>query len=194
LESENPEFFLRSGVENLDIGSVIDIGTGHTGVFDYWHWQEADLSHKACLDVSHIRPDIHKSWVRIRASATDMPLRNGCFDLVQSTEMIEHISPDKHRAVLCELKRVSRKAAFVTSSGLYAHLGEPQREAEAVNPFQEYLEMVDRALLLEEGFKVIYYSKREAVEERLLKLFSRYAPSAKPVIEHVKALCVKRGI
>ena len=182
-----PEEYLRSEIRWRDIESVIDVGTGHSGVFDYGRFQELELSYKACLDVYHIRPDIDKSWQRILASATHLPLRKGCFDHVQSTEMIEHIRPAHHRLVLKELKRVASKCVFLTATGLSQHLGPEQIRCEGENPHQKYKEIVSKELLEDEGFEILFYKKAEVTSERELKNFEEYGKGAEPIYEHVKA-------
>jgi len=181
-----PEEYLRSNIRWRDIESVIDVGTGHSGVFDYEKFQSLGLSYKACLDVYYIRPDVDKAWQRILASATHLPLRDGCFDHVQSTEMIEHIEPDHHRMVLKELKRVAKKCVFLTASGLYQHLGPEQIRCEGENQFQRYQEMVSKELLEDEGFEILFHEKVEVTNERGLKIFEEYGKGAETIREHVK--------
>jgi len=182
-----PEEYLRSEIRWRDIDSVIDVGTGHGGVFDYEKFQSLELSYKACLDVYYIRPDVDRAWQRILASATHLPLKNGCFDHVQSTEMIEHIIPEYHRLVLKELKRVARKCVFLTATGLVQHLGPEQIKCEGENPYQKYKEMVSKDLLEAEGFEILFYKKVEVTNERKLRAFEKYGKGAEPISEQVKA-------
>ncbi len=187
LDTSSPEEFLRSNIRWRDIESVLDVGTGHSGVFDYGRFQELELSYKACLDVYYIRPDIDRSWHKILASATHLPLRRGCFDHVQSTEMIEHISPDQHRLVLKELKRVAGECVFLTASGLSQHLGPGQIKCEGENPFQKYRAMISRELLEEEGYEILFYEKVAIKGGKKLKNFEKYGRGAEAIREHVKA-------
>jgi len=71
--------------------------------------------------------------------------------------MIEHVPPHQHEKVLNELKRVSKKGVFLTSSDITAHLGEIQRKFEEWNPFNKYLGMVDPELLKKLGFRILLY-------------------------------------
>jgi len=158
LNYETPEGFLRKNIKNLKIESVADIGTGHGGIFDYWFWEKQNLKLKVCLDVYYIRPDINESWHKIIASATHLPFKNEVFDLTISCEMIEHVPQHQHEKVLKELKRVSRKAIFITSTDETAHRGEAQKKAEEWNPFNKYLEMVDPELLKKLGFRILLYN------------------------------------
>lgn len=187
MSSRSPETYLRDSIRWLNIESVIDVGTGPGGVFDYGKFQSYDLSYKACLDVYSIRPDIGKAWHKIHASATHIPLKDGCFDHVQSTEMMEHIDPDDHRLVLRELKRVSRKCVFLTSTGLQQHLGPEQIELEGENPFQKYQGIVTKELLEDEDYEILDYFIKKVDTKRGIKFFEKYAPGSNLIMEHVKA-------
>lgn len=154
---KQPEAYLMDVVRGVQIASVLDVGTGHGGVFHYHWWQGQDLGGKVCVDVHSFRPDI-VGWGLVLADARMLPFRDKVFDHVQSTEMIEHIPPQDHPKVVSELKRVARKTVFLTSSGPFHHEGPEQEEIEKVNPFQAYQDIVDRRLLEEEGFDILYYN------------------------------------
>ncbi len=151
----SPESYLRNSIKGMNIRSVIDIGTGHGGVFDYWNWERKNLSYKACLDIRYIRPDISREWNRIIASATHLPLRDKSFDLAQSTEMIDHINPDEHERVIRELIRISRKGIYLTSSDETRHRGPEQKQCEKFNPYNKYLGIVSKKTLERYGFNII---------------------------------------
>jgi len=150
-----PESYLRRNIKGIEINSVLDVGTGHGGIFDYHRWNESDLSYGACLDVAYIRPDIDAFWHRVLASATYLPFRDNCFDHVQSTEMIEHIESRYHEQVLREFMRVARKTIYLTASDETAHRGPAQKRAEEWNPFNKYCGIVDSSLLRRFGFRML---------------------------------------
>ena len=187
IDEKSPESYLFDAIDGIQISSILDVGTGPPGVFNYGWWEAKEIS-KTCLDVKFIREDISENWNKVFADAVHLPFRDKSFDHVQSTEMIEHIAPEVHRKVLRELKRVSIKTVFVTASGLQAHLGEPQIEAEAVNPFQKYREMVSKSLFLEEGFKILLNVDKATSDKWLLKLYKKYAAKAIPLTKHIKAV------
>ena len=170
-EVKPPEKYLEDALKGVEVESVLDVGTGASGVFHYWWWQSKPLKLKVCLDIKVIREDI-QGWDKVIADARYLPFRDKTFDHVQSCEMLEHVPPEDHRRVLRELKRVTRKTVYVTSSGLMAHWGEPQRKAEQINPFQKYRGIVSRSLLEEEGFKILFYRKKGGLEETV-KAFIR---------------------
>jgi len=103
-----------------------------------------------------IRRDI-AGWQKIIADARCLPFRDGSFDLVQSTEMIEHVSMEDHRTVLRELKRVASKTVFLSSSGEDHHKGPEQEALEEINPWAKYRGIISRELLIQEGFRILFY-------------------------------------
>jgi len=171
-EIKAPEAYLEEMLKGISISSVLDVGTGPPGIFHYHWWQSKPLNLKVCLDIKQIREDI-EGWEKVIADARCLPFRDKSLDHIQATEMLEHVPRKDHRKILRELKRVARKTVFVTSSGLKKHLGQSQRELEAVNPFQKYQGIVDRKLLEEEGFEILFYWKKGNLEENV-KAFLRF--------------------
>lgn len=164
-----PEKYLEEAIEGIAIESVLDVGTGHSGVFNYHWWESKGLIKKACVDIFYIREDI-PGWEKHIADARDLPFEDNSFHLVQCTEMIEHVPVEDHLRVIKELKRVASKVVYITSSGLMSHLGEAQRKIEKENPFQKYIQIVDKDLLLSEGFRILYYHK-EGINEKVKAVF-----------------------
>ena len=150
-----PEEYLRREISGMDINSVIDVGTGHGGVFDYWEWERKNPALKVCLDVKYIRPDISKTWHKIKASATNLPFKDESFDLVVSTEIIEHVPVEKHEMAVSEMVRVARKGVYITSTDESAHQGLEYLKFVEFNPFNKYIEIVDENLLRKKGFKIL---------------------------------------
>ena len=151
----SPEEYLRREIRGIPIKSVIDVGTGHGGVFDYWNWEERNLEFKVCLDIRYIRPDISESWHKVIASAVYLPFKDESFDLVMSSEMIEHIDPKYHRQAILEMIRIARKGVFITSTDEAGHWGPEYKRCVEFNPFNKYLGIVDENLLKELGFKIL---------------------------------------
>jgi len=164
-----PENWLIGLVGNLHVESVLDVGTGHSGVFAYHYWQSRPLKRKACLDIALIREDIDPSWERHYADARNLPFPDQSFDVVQCTEMLEHVPRGDHRRVLRELKRVTRKLVFLTASGRGQHRGGEQRELERRNPYARFRAFPSVDLLREEDFVILYY----VPEKRVVAFFKR---------------------
>lgn len=174
-----PESYLEELVEGIEIKSVLDVGTGHGGVFHYGWWQKQSLERGACVDIHSIRPDI-PGWEYHIADARELPFPDNSFDHVQCLEMIEHVPTEDHERVIEELKRVTRKTVFLTTSGKAAHVGPEQETIEKVNPYQKYRKIVDRELLLDKGYNIVYYHKG-LNEKGVLR-------------EHIKACWVREDI
>lgn len=160
-----PEEFLRrllSGNEE----SVLDVGTGHGGVFDFWNWERKNLKLKACVDIYYFRPDIPKSWLKVKADGCMLPFRNDLFDVVMSTETLEHVPPEKHERFLDELCRVSRRLVFVTTSDIRAHLGPEQERFEKLNPFTRFQAFPSLDMFIRKGFQILFASPHKIIAFR----------------------------
>ena len=150
-----PESYLRDVLPE-NPRSVLDVGTGHSGVFDFWEWESKSLDLKACSDIHQIRKDIPDTWLKVIADGCNLPFNDNTFDVVQCTETLEHVPPDKRETFLRELQRVSRDLIYITTSGLAAHVGEEQKRAEQINPFQKFQGFPPSDLLKSHGFHVLF--------------------------------------
>jgi len=162
---KKPEDWLIELVESLNgVESVLDVGTGHSGVFCYHYWQSKPLKRKACLDIALIREDIDPSWERWYADARSLPFPDDSFDVVMCCETLEHIPPRDHRRVLRELKRVAKKLVFITASGKGQHRGPEQRELERRNPYARFIAFPDIEILKGEGFRILFLKPERHVK------------------------------
>jgi hypothetical protein len=107
-------------------------------------------------------------FIPIRASATSLPLRDGCFRQVVCSGMLEHVNPGDRSGAIKELVRVTEKTLFlicpcgivarkadVILAWLYWFLYIPLPdwlEEHLANPFPSALEIV--SILEERGFTV----------------------------------------
>ena len=67
-----PEQFWRRIHEPLGITSILDVGAGHGGVFDYGYWTEKnDVVREAC-DIYWIRPMAACWGLRVGVDATEL--------------------------------------------------------------------------------------------------------------------------
>lgn len=135
--------------------SVLDVGTGHGGVFDFWNWEAKALEWKGCVDIHSFRRDIPSSWFKVKADGRHLPFVDNAFDVVQSTEVLEHVPAEKHELFLSELCRVSRRLVFVTTTDETAHLGPDQKKCEEANPFQKFHHFPSASLFKKNGFQIL---------------------------------------
>ena len=159
--------------------SVLDVGTGHSGVFDFWNWESRDLELKARLDVHSIRPDIPDSWLKVIADGADMPFEDNIFDVVQSTETLEHVPPEKWDKFLDELCRVSKDLIYLTTSAQSEHLGKEQKRYEQANPFRE--------LFLSKGFHTLFISPYHTIAFK--RKIPEWRSKFKDMADYVVELC-----
>jgi SAM-dependent methyltransferase len=83
---------------------VLDVGCGDGAITDRlaqrWEVTGVDQSPTA---LSHVRTEA------VLGSATNLPFPDNSFDLVLSSEMLEHLPADDYRRAIAEMSRVSRR-------------------------------------------------------------------------------------
>jgi hypothetical protein len=164
----SPESYLHDVLLG-DEKSVLDVGVGHSGVFDFWFWESRSLQLKACVDIFYFRRDIPNSWLKVKADGCALPFRDNSFDVVMSTETLEHVPPERQGQFLDELYRVARRLVFVTTTDITAHLGIEQEQIERLNPFQKFQAFPQLDLFVGKGFHILFVSPNH------IKAFKRKA-------------------
>jgi SAM-dependent methyltransferase len=90
------------------VATILDVGCGDGAITNRlarrWEVTGVDLSAAALA---------HLEGPAIRASATDLPLPDDSFDLVLSTEMLEHLPTVAYRQAISEMHRVSRRYVLI---------------------------------------------------------------------------------
>jgi SAM-dependent methyltransferase len=167
LMHPHPELVIRrvidlfAGLEEID--SVLDVGSGHGGVFDYDYWRRADLSRRATCDIHSVR-EMSEEWetqsgVDVEQLSDTYPPAS--FDYVQCMEVLEHV-PDS-RTALEQLNLVARKLVVITSADELHHgydsfgnFDETSEQAriERINPHQRYIRQPRVSDLRDLGFAV----------------------------------------
>ena len=105
---------LLAALEDLDFESALDVGSSQ-GFFgaeigkrfgtEVWSVDLSDLSARAVHD--------RYGTPSASADATRLPFKDDCFDLVYSTEVIEHVLDPE--AMLAEMRRVARRWVLITT-------------------------------------------------------------------------------
>lgn len=152
---------LFAGMDQVD--SILDVGSGHGGVFDYDFWNRADISRRATCDIHSVR-EMEEEW-EVQTGVDVQRLSDfyepDSFDYVQCMEVLEHV-PDRRRA-LEQLCVVARKLVVITSADELHHGFDEQGDfdpdsaqarCEAVNPHQRYIEQPSVSDLRDLGFAV----------------------------------------
>jgi len=161
LTDRSPESYLRDVVEGLKVKSILDVGTGHSGPFDMWYWENRNLDLKGCVDVYFFRKDIPKSWFKVLADGCKLPFPTNTFDVVVCTETIEHIPKERWKIFLKELERVSRDLIFVSTSDFTKHDSEEDRKLEQVNPFLKFQDFPSKTFFRKYGFHILFISPHQ---------------------------------
>jgi SAM-dependent methyltransferase len=151
----NPELKARALFAGMTFSSILDVGAGHGGVFDLDFWEKnPSVTRKEACDIYWIRP-MPFGWVtKIGVDVTELDKHYGEneFDFVQCMETLEHV-PNSRKA-LEQLKRVAKKAVFITSADEEHHKGSEQEEIEKINKYQKYVVQPKVNDLLELGYQV----------------------------------------
>jgi len=159
-----PELNKRKIFEGINFDSILDVGAGHGGVFDLDYWEKNNTSRKEACDIFWIRP-MPNGWTTktgVDVMELDKHYKENEFDFVQCCETLEHVANPK--LALQQLKRVARKAVFLSSADEMHHIGEEQLAIEKENPNQAYRGQPSVEDMVELGFTVMV----EAEEKRQL--------------------------
>jgi len=92
-----------------DIRSIVDIGSGN-GMITNILGQQFEVT---AVDRSSSALD-YVETKKVQASADNIPLPDKSFDLVFSSEMLEHLEDEVLKGTIAEMKRLSRKYIFIT--------------------------------------------------------------------------------
>lgn len=150
----NPELNARKIFEGMEFDSILDVGAGHGGVFDLDFWQTKNLKRKEACDIHWIRemPEGWNTKLGVDVTKLDEHYSENEFDFVQCLETLEHVP--NSRLALEQLKKVARKAVFITSADETHHEGEEQTAIEKINKYQAYVKQPSVNDLLDLGFEV----------------------------------------
>lgn len=119
------------------VTSVLDVGAGHGGVYDYGYWDAQPMVRREACDLHWIRP-MSERWVtRLGVDVHELPYATREFDVVQCMEVLEHV--ENPRRALEELVRVARYFVVVSSADEMHHQGPEQEAIERSNPHQRYI-------------------------------------------------------
>lgn len=152
--SPNAEEFIRTIHEPLNIKSILDVGAGHGGVFDYGYWTERPMERRVACDIFHVRP-MEGGWetmVGVDVMRLTRHFPSGSFDYIQCIETLEHV--DDPKKALEEMCVVARKLVVITSADEEHHRGPAQEESEKWNQHLKFKRQPQVQDMLGLGFQV----------------------------------------
>lgn len=126
-----PERHFWQIIRSMEVNSILDIGTGMSGVVGLYFWDKLNIPRKVALDIYKIR-DMPPSWETKIMNALDIPTVFGSqsFDVVQACEVIEHLDKADGWKLLHIMEETARKAILLTTP-----LGfQPRPASESLNP------------------------------------------------------------
>lgn len=127
------EEFIRTIHDKLEIKSILDVGAGHGGVFDYGYWTAKPMERRVACDIFHVRP-MEGGWeIKTGVDVINLSEHFGSksFDYIQCMETLEHV--DNPRKALEEMCRVAKKLVIITSADEEHHRGQAQEDIEKWN-------------------------------------------------------------
>ena len=94
-----------------DVRTIVDIGCGDGAITNILAEQyETTAFDRSREALSHVRDGVRM----VRGDATDLPFRDGEFDLSFSSELIEHTVEENLERVIREIERVAAKYVFLS--------------------------------------------------------------------------------
>jgi hypothetical protein len=99
----------------LDIGATSDQTYDHSNYFEAWYAHKMRVTAVGIDDAKQIE-SAYPGVRFIRANGLDLPFRDGAFDYVHSSAVLEHVGSRSRQArFLHESWRVARKGIFITT-------------------------------------------------------------------------------
>ncbi|HZS84697.1 MAG TPA: class I SAM-dependent methyltransferase [Stellaceae bacterium] len=99
----------------LDVGATSDRSYDHSNYVEAWYERKSALTAVGIDDAGFLVAE-YPGLVFVRADGRRLPFKDGSFDFVHSSAVIEHVgSFESQCAFLKELWRVARKGIFVTT-------------------------------------------------------------------------------
>ena len=93
-----------------DVRSVLDVGCGDGSLL-----RSIDSAiRKVGLDISYTALSLVSSGHRVLASSEILPFPEHAFDLVMSTEVLEHLPPEVFEASCSEIQRVAKRYVLIS--------------------------------------------------------------------------------
>lgn len=112
----SPESYLRDVLPE-NVKSVLDVGVGLGGVFDFANYEKMNsLSKKVCTDIEKIGDNIPQTWEKKICDGCSLPFGDGTFDVVNCTQVVQFVKRDKWDTFVSELERVSKDLIYITVS------------------------------------------------------------------------------
>ena len=106
---------VRADDEILDVGATSDRSYESSNYLEAWYPHKARVT-AVGLDDAGFLVNEFPGLRFCRANGLTLPFRDGAFDVVHSSAVLEHVgSAENQRAFVAELMRVARRAVFLTT-------------------------------------------------------------------------------
>ena len=106
---------VRPEDEILDVGATSDRGYEWSNYLEAWYPHKARVTAVGLDDAGFLTRE-YPGLSFCRANGLSLPFRDGAFDVVHSSAVLEHVgSAANQSAFIAELMRVARRAVFMTT-------------------------------------------------------------------------------
>ena len=132
------DIFWNQVLENIDIESFIDVGTGENGVVGMHDIDKKKVKRKYSIDIYSIKPLPHE-WNTIIMDARHILKKFGekSIDIIQACDFLEHLSKEDGLKWLQDCEKMARKAILIfTPVGL---VESPSAGLHPENIYQKHL-------------------------------------------------------
>lgn len=104
-------------------------------------------------------------------SATNIPFDDGFFDLIISTDVLEHIMPDDIHILIQEFKRVNKGHCLLSIACDAEGNRQPLEELKLIDPSYNDLENLHTTLMLPENWDM-FFNKNGYIKEKMISFLS----------------------
>ena len=155
-------------VKDMEIESLLDVGTGMTGVVGLHLWETKGIKRKYALDIHKIR-DMPPDWILLIMDARQMSekFQPKSLDVIQACDFIEHLSKEDGLKWLKDCEKIARKAILIfTPIGFKPNILDEELYPD--NPHQKHLSGWTQEEFEDLGFKTTRWGDTHLIAWKVL--------------------------
>jgi len=135
------EHYVVMLTKDMEVESVLDVGTGMKGVVAEYYWRNYKRIKKGYVcDIWRIKPSLSEFWVRLNMNALDLlkVLKPKSVDVVQAFGFLEHLKKDDGYRFLDISLKLAKKLVIVSGAiGLHGPTPDYKVKMDG-NPYHYY--------------------------------------------------------
>jgi len=164
-EFRDMDFYVKQLTSDMDVESVLDVGTGNKGVVAQQWWENAKgIKRGYACDIWRIKP-LPPVWTPLKVDALTLldVLGAKSLDVVQAFGFLEHLPKEQGYRFLGIAERLAKKAVIV-SAAAYCH--GPTRDYKVKidgNPYHYYHSAWDWADFADLGYQTNWWDMHNKI-------------------------------